>query len=106
MNKYIILILCLSFLGYSSAQKQETQPLLKYHKTIDSLMQISFDRGIFNGNVLVTRNDSLVYQKSFGYTDGSQKTKLNATSIFSPGSIAKEIVAVAILMLIEKGELR
>ncbi|KZS39295.1 hypothetical protein AWE51_12160 [Aquimarina aggregata] len=105
MKKYIILILSLSFLGCSNAQKQETQPFSKYNETIDSLMQISFERGIYNGNVLVTRNDSIVYQKSFGYTDGSGQTELTKKSIFSPGSIAKEFVAVSIMMLIEKGDL-
>ncbi len=103
MNK--IIILSLLFLTNINAQKQETQPFSKYNKTIDSLMQISYNRGIFNGNVLVTRNDSLVYQKSFGYTDGSEQTKLIKESIFSPGSIAKEFVSVSIMMLIEKGKL-
>lgn len=105
MNKYIILILSLCFFGYSNAQKHETQAFLKYNTTLDSLMQISYERGIFNGNVLVTRNDSLVYQKSFGYTDGSGQTELTKNSIFSPGSITKEFVAVSIMMLIEKGDL-
>lgn len=105
MNKYLILILSLFLLGCHNTKKQETQALLKYNDTIDSLMQISFERGIFNGNALVTRNDSVVYEKSFGYTDGSQQTKLVKKSIFSPGSIAKEFVAVSIMMLIEKGEL-
>ncbi|AXO78952.1 tetratricopeptide repeat protein [Olleya aquimaris] len=105
MNKYITLFLSLSFLGFINAQELETQPFFKYNKTIDSLMQISSDRGIFNGNVLVTRNDSLVYQKSFGYTDGSGQTELTKKSIFSPGSIGKEFVAVSIMMLIEKGVL-
>lgn len=104
MNKFIILILSLSFLG-CNAQKQETQPFLKYNKTIDSLMQISFEREIFNGNVLITRNDSIVYQKSFGYTDGSGNTELTKKSIFCIGSTAKELFAVSIMILIEKGEL-
>ena len=95
--KYIILILSLSFLGCNNIQKQET---------IDSIMQASYQKGIFNGNVLVTRNDSIVYQKSFGYTDGSEKTELTKKSIFCIGSTAKEFFAVSIMMLIEKGELR
>ncbi|PKV51544.1 CubicO group peptidase (beta-lactamase class C family) [Aquimarina sp. MAR_2010_214] len=106
MNKFIIVILSLSIFGYSNAQKQETQPFLKYYKTIDSLMKISHERGIFNGNVLVTRNNSLVYQKSFGYTDGSEQTKLTKKSIFNIGSIAKEFNAVSIVMLIEIGKLQ
>jgi CubicO group peptidase (beta-lactamase class C family) len=95
--KYIILILSLSFLGCNNTQK---------HETIDSIMQASYQKGIFNGNVLVTRNDSIVYQKSFGYTDGSEKTELTKNSIFCIGSTAKEFFAVSIMMLIEKGELR
>ncbi|MBQ0734820.1 serine hydrolase [Aquimarina celericrescens] len=106
MNKYIILILSLFFLGFINAQEQETQPFIKYHETIDSLMQISYERGIFNGNVLVTRNDSLVYQKSFGYTDDTGQTELTKNSIFNIGSISKEFNAVSIVMLIEKGELK
>ncbi|WP_271768088.1 serine hydrolase [Aquimarina algiphila] len=106
MNRYITLILSLSFLGFINAQEQKPQSFLKYNETIDSLMQISYDRGIFNGNVLVTRNDSLVYQKSFGYIDGSGQTKLSKKSIFNIGSISKEFNAVSIVMLIEKGILK
>lgn len=95
--KYIIIILSLSFLGCNNTQKKET---------IDSIMQASYQKGIFNGNVLVTRNDSIVYQKSFGYAEGSEKTELTKNSIFCIGSTAKEFFAVSIMMLIEKGELR
>ncbi|CAL2076493.1 serine hydrolase [Tenacibaculum sp. 190524A02b] len=105
MNRFIILIFSVTILGCNSTKKQEAQSFKKYTTTIDSLMQYSFEKGIFNGNILVTRNDSLVYQKSFGYTDGTVKNKLTKESIFNPGSIAKEFVAVSILMLVEKGEL-
>ena len=107
MKKIFTLILVLILLGCNDLKKQENkkQPFQNYSTTIDSLMKYSYDKGIFNGNVLVTRNDSLVYQKSFGYSDGSGKSKLTKASIFSPGSIAKEFVAVSIMMLVEKGDL-
>lgn len=105
MNKIVTLIISLFLLGCNNSKQQEKEPSKKYSSKIDSLMQVSFDRGIFNGNVLVTRNDSLIYQKSFGYTDGSAQTQLTKESIFCPGSIAKEFVAVSIMMLVEKGEL-
>jgi CubicO group peptidase (beta-lactamase class C family) len=69
-------------------------------------MQSSYQKGVFNGNVLITRNDSILYQKSFGYTDGSEKNELSKKSIFCIGSAAKEFFAVSIMMLIERGELR
>lgn len=105
MKKLIVLVLSLFFSGFINAQKKGNYSFSQYYQTIDSLMEISSDRGIFNGNILVTRNDSLVYQKSFGYTDGSEKTKLTKNSLFNIGSISKEFNAVSIVMLIEQGKL-
>ncbi|SHI65010.1 CubicO group peptidase, beta-lactamase class C family [Aquimarina spongiae] len=99
-------MLSLCILGCSDTKTQKTPPFEKYYTTIDSLMQYSFDKGIYNGNILVTRNDSLVYQKFFGYTDGSGQTKLTKNSIFNIGSIGKEFNAVSIMMLVEKGDLQ
>jgi CubicO group peptidase (beta-lactamase class C family) len=83
----------------SSAKKSN------YAKQIDSLMRISFKRGLFNGNVLVARDSKIIYQKSFGFTDELKQNALNSRSIFNIGSIAKEFNAVAIMILVERGSL-
>lgn len=70
---------------------------------IDSLMAKSYERGLFNGNVLIAKNDKIIYQKSFGFTDETRQTPLNSKSIFNIGSIAKEFNAVAIMILVERG---
>ncbi|PWN58041.1 serine hydrolase domain-containing protein [Chryseobacterium viscerum] len=70
---------------------------------IDSLMTKSYERGLFNGNVLVAKNNKIIYQKSFGFTDETRQTPLNNKSIFNMGSIAKEFNAVAIMILVEHG---
>lgn len=70
---------------------------------IDSLMTKSYERGLFNGNVLIAKNDKIIYQKSFGFTDETRQTPLNNKSIFNIGSIAKEFNAVAIVILVERG---
>ncbi|PWN67649.1 serine hydrolase domain-containing protein [Chryseobacterium oncorhynchi] len=70
---------------------------------IDSLMTKSYERGLFNGNVLIAKNDKIIYQKSFGFTDETRQTPLNNKSIFNIGSIAKEFNAVAIMILVERG---
>lgn len=70
---------------------------------IDSLMTKSHERGLFNGNVLVVKNNKIVYQKSFGFTDEMRQTPLNNKSIFNIGSIAKEFNAVSIMILVERG---
>jgi len=58
---------------------------------------------LFNGNVLIVKNDKIIYQKSYGFTDETKQTALNDKSIFNIGSIAKEFNAVAIMMLVERG---
>lgn len=70
---------------------------------IDSLMTKSYERGLFNGNVLIAKNDKIIYQKSFGFTDETRQTPLNNKSVFNIGSIAKEFNAVAIMILVERG---
>ena len=74
-----------------------------YASQIDSVMAKSYERGLFNGNVLVAKNNKIIYQKSFGFTDETKQTKLNNKSIFNIGSIAKEFNAVAIMILVERG---
>lgn len=74
-----------------------------YANQIDSVMAKSYERGLFNGNVLVAKNNKIIYQKSFGFTDETKQTLLNKRSIFNIGSIAKEFNAVSIMILVERG---
>ncbi|MFZ4929393.1 serine hydrolase [Chryseobacterium sp. Mn2064] len=74
-----------------------------YVGKIDSLMTKSYERGLFNGNVLVVKNNMIVYKKSSGFTDETQQIPLTDRSIFNPGSIAKEFNAVSIMILVERG---
>lgn len=66
-------------------------------------MTKSYERGLFNGNILIAKNNKIIYQKSFGFTDETKQTKLNSKSIFNIGSIAKEFNAVSIMILVERG---
>jgi CubicO group peptidase (beta-lactamase class C family) len=72
---------------------------------IDSLMKGVYELGIFNGNVLVVEKGKTIYQASFGYTNGSKKSRLTADYRFNIGSIGKEFNAVSIMMLKEEGKL-
>lgn len=72
---------------------------------IDSLMKGAFERGIFNGNILVYHQGKKIYQRSFGFADLRKKIPLSAEMKFDIGSISKEFNGVAIMMLKEKGML-
>lgn len=72
---------------------------------IDSLMRHSSQIGVFNGNVLIAKNDNTIYNASFGFTDATKTQKLTPDYKFNIGSITKEFSAVALLQLQEQGKL-
>ena len=69
---------------------------------VDSLMSLSAKRGVFNGNILIAKNNELIYQNEFGYTDASKSKKNHSNSLFNIGSISKEFNAEGIIILDEK----
>jgi len=73
---------------------------------VDSLMQAAHQLGIFNGNVLVTKKDKVVYSAAIGYADGSKTKMLNLDLKFDIGSIAKEFNGVSVMILQEQGKLK
>ena len=70
--------------------------------SIDSILKEKYENDEFNGNVLVYKKDKKIYEKSFGYADGSKNQMLNKQHKFNIGSIYKEFPAVAIMQLKEK----
>jgi CubicO group peptidase (beta-lactamase class C family) len=73
------------------------------HDSIDSYMQELASEGNFNGNILVIKNGETLYENSFGFVDASQTVQLTKDYRFGLGSIYKELPAVAIMQLQEKG---
>ncbi|QHC84143.1 serine hydrolase [Empedobacter brevis] len=88
-----------------NARNSITEKNSTYVNKMDSLMAKSYERGLFNGNVLVAKKGKIIYQKSFGFTDETKQTPLTKNSIFNFGSVAKQFNAVAIMMLVERGQL-
>lgn len=73
---------------------------------IDSLMKRSSQMGNFNGNVLVSENNKIIYRASLGFTDATRTKKLTTDYRFNIGSITKEFSGVALLQLQEQGKLK
>ncbi len=72
---------------------------------IDTYLTNLHQNGNLNGNVLVLKEGKTVYEKSFGYADGSKSTMLNKDYRFNVGSVYKEFPAVAIMQLVENNQL-
>jgi len=98
MKHIIGIIICVVFSVTGLAQQQEI-------RQIDSVMQTAYKRGIFNGNILVEWKGQIIYEKSFGFADGSKTVPLNIELKFDIGSISKEFNGAAILLLNERGML-
>jgi CubicO group peptidase (beta-lactamase class C family) len=60
----------------------------------------------FNGCIMVTEGDEILYKSSQGFSDFENKTTLNDSSVFLLASCTKQFTAVAILQLKEKGKLK
>ncbi|MBR9758654.1 MAG: class A beta-lactamase-related serine hydrolase [Algicola sp.] len=59
----------------------------------------------FSGAVLIAKNDSILWQKAYGYAHLGHHVKNNVNTKFSYASIGKSFTAVAIFQLIQAGKL-
>lgn len=59
----------------------------------------------FNGSVLVSKNDTILYKKSKGYSNFEILKPINDTTLFLLASCSKQFTALAIMMLQEEGKL-
>ncbi|PRX54622.1 serine hydrolase domain-containing protein [Flagellimonas meridianipacifica] len=76
------------------------------YKSIDEYIQKQYLDGELNGNILVVRGDTILYENSFGIAHPKTKEPLTAAHRFNVGSIYKEFPGVAIMQLFEKGRLK
>jgi CubicO group peptidase (beta-lactamase class C family) len=77
-----------------------------YPEQLNSFMQAEVSVNGFNGNVLVAKLGSVIYQKSFGFRNYTNKEFLDNNSVFELASISKQFTAMGILLLKEKGKLK
>ena len=92
------IIFSFSFFSFAQTALGTAQKLDDYFSALEKGKEI-------NGNVLVTENERVIYQKSFGYADFDVQRLNNAESEFNLASISKTFTATAILQLKEKGKL-
>lgn len=97
---------CLNILCFSQKAKNSENNLQQDVLQINQLMKSAHEEGVFNGNVLVSKNNKVIYKASFGFTDATKTNPLTDEYRFHLGSITKEFSAVALLQLKEQGKLK
>ncbi len=76
-----------------------------FEKNIDSILVKYYKNKKFNGNILISVKQKIVYHKSFGYSNFQDSTLLDTNSIFYIASIAKIFTATAIMILQQEKKL-
>jgi CubicO group peptidase (beta-lactamase class C family) len=94
----ILLFLLLVSISKATAQDNRIQK-------IDSLFKTLAEKQEFNGNILIAEKGNVLYKKSFGLRDETQKLPLDDNSIFELASVSKQFTAMGIVLLEQKGKL-
>lgn len=102
MKQFTAILIALVF-GINSFGQSSSIKELK--KDIDVLFESYAHYNRFVGSVLISENNTIIYQKSFGYADIESKKKNTQNSIFNIASLTKSLTAVGIMKLVEDGKL-
>lgn len=91
MKHFTILFILITTFAYSQNESK-----------LESYMNAQATVNGFSGTVLITKNDSVLLEKAYGFADFEWKTPNTIDSKFSLASVSKQFTAVAILQLVEK----
>ncbi|TDQ29819.1 serine hydrolase [Tenacibaculum caenipelagi] len=88
---------------FSCAKKKSNT--LKYSKITQIANYLDSLNG-FSGAVLISKNDSILFKKAYGFAHIGHKIKNRTDTKFNQGSIGKSFTAVAILQLIQQKKIK
>lgn len=97
-----ITILLGALTAFSGCEGATGQPL---SAQIDTVFREAHADGDFNGNVLVSRGDVVVYHASFGLADRARNIANASDTKFLAFSVNKPMTAILVFQLIDRGKL-
>lgn len=84
-------------------ERSDYPPLSKMDREIDRFMGKWSIRGL---SLAVTRGDSLLYAKGYGWADEEQGRRMTPQNVMRLASASKLVTAIAIMRLVEDGKLK
>ena len=105
MKRYLILVLSLVVPGIFLAQSTDhkRQP---FRKAVDSIVMRKIDQYAIPGLAIgLVKNDSILYTKGYGVREMGKDDLVSEQSIFHTASISKLFTAMAVMHLVDQGEL-
>ena len=104
MNRFLRLILIIFSIPCANHFYAQHEPELA--GTIKKYVEAEAQYDLFSGAVLVSMNNTIIYQQAFGYADKENKIPNTIDTKFSVGSVGKTFTGVLIMQLVEQGKIR
>ena len=113
MRQVIAIVLVLCTLCFFAACKKDT-PTKELNfglseiqlKKLDSICNAYIEKGNTLGfSVAISKGDSILFSKGYGYTNNTTKTKASPNTIYALASVSKLITAVTTLRFVEQNKL-
>lgn len=70
---------------------------------LDQWLSTLESEGLFNGGILLAKEGTPVFMKTYGYTDHRRTSRLSTSSSFRLASVSKQFTAFGIMLLEDKG---
>ena len=96
----ILFLVAIVTLGYTQAPEASSIAV-----SIDTLMNKLYKRGLFNGSVVVGRENQMLYERGFGLANIERQVPFTPSTPSNGASMGKTLTAAAILMLHEGGQI-
>ncbi len=92
MYKYRRILICILILLNSCESPKE-------ESTIEKQFNELYEKGLFNGSIIVKDSDDLIFSKGYGYANFELQIPFGTSTTMDTGSITKTLRAYAMLML-------
>ena len=101
-----ILILMLSVFGPAQSSAQLVQPSDEALRQLDETIEAYFDDNNVPGGVIaVASRGKIIYHREYGMANVELAVPVTAETVFEIGSISKQFVSAAAMLLVEEGKL-
>jgi CubicO group peptidase (beta-lactamase class C family) len=78
---------------------------IQWNVTIDALVKENYQKGVYDGSVLVARDGQVILSQGYGFADREKNIPNTPQTKFRIASITKQFTAMAVLLLQEQGKL-
>src|SRR6476660_3095354 len=75
-------------------------------ESINKLMETLYQRGQYNGSIIVAVKGTIIYRNGFGESNLETHEKFTPTTITCLASVSKQFTAMTIMMLAEQNKIK